>query len=113
MRVPELIGIRRTDIGSAYGLTLADAGEPVPVRLSLDPSVTDRLESHLAVDPAEHRLTINRMLLAGAGAGTATDTDLATDADPATGGGAPRARRSRRAAAARRRDAAGPARPTW
>ncbi len=111
VRVPELIGIRRTDIGSAYGLTLADAGEPVPVRLSLDPSVTDRLESHLAVDPAEHRLTINRMLLAGAG--TAIDTDPATDADPATGGGAPRARRSRRAAAARRRDAAGPARPTW
>ncbi len=93
VRVPELIGIRRTDIGSAYGLALADAGASVPVRLSLDPSVTDRLESHLSVDPAEHLLTISSTLLA-------------------TGGAAPRARRSRHAAAARRRGAAAPARPT-
>lgn len=101
VRVPELIGIRRADIGSAYGLTLADAGEPVSVRLSLDPSVTDRLETHLAVDPAEHRLTINSLLLAHA-----------ASAAPATSDVAPRVRRNRRAAAARRRDAAGPARPT-
>jgi hypothetical protein len=97
VRVPELTGVRRTDIGSAYGRTLTGAGDPVPVRLSLDPSVTDRLESHLTGDPAEHRLTINSTLLA--------------QGMPATGGGAPRARRSRRAAAARRRVAAAPARP--
>jgi hypothetical protein len=64
VQVPELIGIRRADIGSAYGLGLAEAGDPVPVRLSLDPSVTDRLETHLTVDPGEHRLTIDRTLLA-------------------------------------------------
>lgn len=97
VRVPELIGIRRADIGSAYGLALAEAGDPVPVQLNLDPSVTGRLECHLTVDPAEHRLTINTTLLGEAG--------------PATGA-APRARRSRRAAAARRHGVAAPARPT-
>ena len=95
VRVPTLIGIRRADIGAAYGLALDETGDPLPVRLSLEPAVTDRLEGFLTVDPAGHRLTVRSTLLG-----------------ETASGGARRARRNQHAAAARRRGAAAPARPT-
>jgi hypothetical protein len=65
VQVPAQIEISRTDVAAAYGLDLRDDGAGLPVRLSLDPAITDELEGYLSVDsphdqPAEeHRQAVH------------------------------------------------------
>ena len=49
VQVPDQIEISRVDVGAAYGLDLTQDAEVLPVRLSLDPAITDELESYLTV----------------------------------------------------------------
>lgn len=68
VQVPAELEIRRTDIGSAYGLDL-DGGGALPVRLTLDPAVTDQCTSYLTLHapddapPAKHRAALQAALL--------------------------------------------------
>jgi hypothetical protein len=68
VQVPAELEIRRTDIGSAYGLDL-DGGGALPVRLALDPAVTDQCTSYLTLHapddapPAKHRAALQAALL--------------------------------------------------
>jgi hypothetical protein len=67
IQVPAELTISRADIGLAYGCDLGD--DPVlPVRLSLDPALTDRQDSYLALDApegstADHRQALGTALL--------------------------------------------------
>jgi hypothetical protein len=67
VQVPAELTINRADIGLAYGCDLGD--DPVlPVRLSLDPALTDQHDSYLTLDapdgPAvEHRRALGTALL--------------------------------------------------
>jgi hypothetical protein len=67
IQVPAELMIGHADIGLAYGCDLGD--DPVlPVRLSLDPAVTDLRDSYLTVDApegpaAEHRRALATALL--------------------------------------------------
>lgn len=68
VQVPARLAIRRADIGNAYGLDL-DGGGALPVRLALDPAVTDQRTSYLTLhapdntSPAEHRAALQAALL--------------------------------------------------
>jgi hypothetical protein len=66
-QVPAELTISRADIGLAYGCDLGD-DEVLPVRLSLDPAITDQQDSYLTLDapdgPAvEHRRALATALL--------------------------------------------------
>jgi hypothetical protein len=67
IQVPAELMIGHADIGLAYGCDLGD--DPVlPVRLSLDPAVTDQRDSYLTVDApegpaAQHRRALRAALL--------------------------------------------------
>jgi len=68
VRVPAGLTISRADIGLAYGRDLGD-DELLPVRLSLDPAVTDQQDSYLTLDApdvfpaAGHRRALATALL--------------------------------------------------
>jgi len=68
VQVPAQIDITRTDVGAAYGLELLEGGRTLPVRLNLDPAITDAQDSYLSVDApdnqptAAHRLSVQATL---------------------------------------------------
>jgi hypothetical protein len=68
VQVPAELAIRRADIGNAYGVDL-DGGGALPVRLVLDPAVTDQRTSYLTLhapddtSPATHRAALQAALL--------------------------------------------------
>jgi hypothetical protein len=67
VQVPARLTISRGDIGQAYGCDLGD-DEVLPLRLTLDPAVTDRMDSYLTLDApsgsaADHRRALATALL--------------------------------------------------
>jgi hypothetical protein len=68
VQVPAELTIRRADIGNAYGVDM-DGGGALPVRLALDPAVTDQRTSYLTLhapdntSPARHRAALHAALL--------------------------------------------------
>jgi hypothetical protein len=67
LQIPAELTISRADIGLGYGCDLGD-DEVLPVRLSLDPAITDRQDSYLTLDApsgpaADHRRALAAALL--------------------------------------------------
>jgi hypothetical protein len=68
IQVPAELEIRKADIGNAYGLDM-NGGGALPVRLALDPAVTDQCASYLTLHapddtpPATHRAALQAALL--------------------------------------------------